>query len=71
MLHFCNLALVFMVGSALATHAMRLLLCAVAAYLMQYMPQLAWIVLKKIGPKRAKALSVGKSGYDLQGFIRQ
>lgn len=32
-------------------------------YLQQYVPAAAEVVLKKIGPKRARALREGKSGY--------
>ncbi len=38
---------------------------------MQYMPWLAWIVLKKVGPKRARAVSSGQSGYDLNALLRK
>lgn len=32
-------------------------------YLQQYLPQVAQAVLRKVGPKRARALREGKSGY--------
>eukprot|EP00879_Flechtneria_rotunda_P020883 GHRR01021988.1.p1 GENE.GHRR01021988.1~~GHRR01021988.1.p1 ORF type:complete len:353 (+),score=105.84 GHRR01021988.1:292-1350(+) len=39
------------------------------AYLMQYLPTLGWLVLKKIGPSRARAVSGGKDGYNVTGFL--
>jgi hypothetical protein len=44
------------------------LLCP-AAYLMQYVPQLGLAVMKQIGPKRAKAISSGQSGYNLSAML--
>jgi hypothetical protein len=41
------------------------------AYLMQYLPLLGWMVLKKVGPGRALALSSGKSGYDVGSMLRE
>uniref|UniRef100_A0A383WEJ1 Ketoreductase domain-containing protein n=1 Tax=Tetradesmus obliquus TaxID=3088 RepID=A0A383WEJ1_TETOB len=41
------------------------------AYLMQYLPLLGWMVLKKVGPGRARALSSGKSGYDVSSMLRE
>lgn len=41
-----------------------------AAYLMQYVPQLGLAVMKWIGPKRARALSSGQSGYNLSAFMK-
>lgn len=40
-----------------------------AGYVMQYAPSLGWAFLKMIGPKRARAVSSGKSGYDVQGLL--
>ena len=34
------------------------------AHIQQYIPRLGYALLKKIGPKRARAVSTGKSGYD-------
>lgn len=42
-----------------------------AAYLMQYLPLLGWMVLKKVGPGRARALSSGKSGYNVSSMLRE
>jgi dehydrogenase/reductase SDR family member 7 len=39
------------------------------AYLRQYAPALATALLARAGPKRARALSEGRSGYDVQGFL--
>lgn len=39
------------------------------AYLMQYVPSLGWAVLKKIGPARARAVSSGRSGYDVTAIL--
>jgi len=35
------------------------------AYLMQYTPSLGWLIMKKVGPARARAVSSGKNGYDV------
>lgn len=40
------------------------------AYLMQYVPQLGLAVMKQIGPKRARALSSGQSGYNVGAFLK-
>jgi hypothetical protein len=37
---------------------------------MQYVPQLGLAVMKQIGPKRAKAISSGQSGYDLSAMLK-
>jgi hypothetical protein len=42
-----------------------------AAYLMQYVPQVGLAVMKYIGPKRARALSSGQSGYNLAAMMKQ
>lgn len=36
------------------------------AHVQQFIPTLGYTVLKKIGPKRARAVSTGKSGYDFR-----
>jgi hypothetical protein len=38
---------------------------------MQYFPPLGWAVLKKIGPARARAVSSGRSGYDVGAMLRE
>jgi hypothetical protein len=38
---------------------------------MQYVPSLGWLVLKKAGPSRARAVSEGQSGYDFQKFVAE
>jgi hypothetical protein len=48
-----------------------LILRLFAAYLMQYLPVLGWMVLKKVGPSRARALDSGKSGYDVSSMLRE
>lgn len=37
-----------------------------AGYIFQFLPHLGWHLLKKVGPKRARALKEGRSGYDLK-----
>lgn len=41
-----------------------------AAYLMQYAPPLGLAIMKQIGPKRARAISSGESGYNLGAFMK-
>lgn len=41
------------------------------AYLMQYVPQVGLAVMKYVGPKRARALSSGQSGYNLAAMMQQ
>ncbi len=41
-----------------------------AAYFMQYAPSLGWAVMKKVGPARARAVSSGRSGYDVAAILR-
>ena len=36
---------------------------------MQYAPWLGMLVLKRVGPARARALRDGKSGYDVAGLL--
>jgi hypothetical protein len=38
---------------------------------MQYVPPLGWALLKKIGPARARAVSSGRSGYDVSALLRE
>ncbi|KAL6761352.1 hypothetical protein V8C86DRAFT_2536220 [Haematococcus lacustris] len=38
------------------------------AYVYQLLPTVGWFLLKKIGPKRARALKEGKSGYSVRGM---
>uniref|UniRef100_A0A7S0UUM4 NAD(P)-binding protein n=1 Tax=Polytomella parva TaxID=51329 RepID=A0A7S0UUM4_9CHLO len=40
------------------------------AYVQQYAPSLAMRILKRIGPKRARALQEGRSGYDPNALLR-
>eukprot|EP00877_Chromochloris_zofingiensis_P006070 jgi/Chrzof1/1716/Cz10g18120.t1 len=39
-------------------------------YIMQYAPCLGWLIMKKVGPKRARAVSSGRSGYDVAGIMQ-
>eukprot|EP00873_Tetraselmis_striata_P032925 jgi/Tetstr1/453189/TSEL_040206.t1 len=39
------------------------------AYVFRFLPALGWMVLRKVGPKRARAVRDGKSGYDVQGLV--
>mmetsp|Transcript_22461 Transcript_22461/g.62024 ORF Transcript_22461/g.62024 Transcript_22461/m.62024 type:complete len:328 (+) Transcript_22461:177-1160(+) len=41
------------------------------AYIFQLAPTLGWMILKRVGPKRAKAMKEGRSGYDVRGMGRQ
>lgn len=57
--------------AALALLLLPSVLClSAAAYLMQYLPQLGLAVMKQIGPKRARAISSGQSGYNLSAFMK-
>jgi hypothetical protein len=37
---------------------------------MQYVPSLGWAVMLRIGPKRARAVNDGRSGYDIAKMLR-
>lgn len=37
---------------------------------MQYAPGVGMAILRRVGPKRARALSAGGSGYDVAAFLR-
>jgi hypothetical protein len=37
---------------------------------MQFAPPLGWALLKKVGPARARAVSSGRSGYDVGALLR-
>lgn len=37
---------------------------------MQYAPALGMLVMKHVGPRRARALVSGRSGYDMAAFMR-
>ena len=37
---------------------------------MQYAPVIGMMVLKRVGPSRAKAISSGESGYDFQKLVK-
>lgn len=39
------------------------------AYIWQVFPSLGWMIMKRIGPKRARRLHEGRSGYDVQGML--
>lgn len=36
---------------------------------MQYAPSLGWAIMKVVGPSRARAVSSGKSGYDVTEML--
>ena len=38
---------------------------------MQGAPGLGTLILKRIGPKRARAMKAGGSGYDVSGMLRR
>ncbi|GLC37615.1 hypothetical protein PLESTB_001667600 [Pleodorina starrii] len=38
-------------------------------YIFQLLPRLGWSLLKKIGPKRARAIKEGKNGYDVSKLM--
>jgi hypothetical protein len=38
---------------------------------MQYFPTLGWLLCKKVGPGRARALKEGRSGYDVRNIAAQ
>mmetsp|Transcript_34240 Transcript_34240/g.97067 ORF Transcript_34240/g.97067 Transcript_34240/m.97067 type:complete len:417 (-) Transcript_34240:316-1566(-) len=42
----------------------------VLAYVMRFIPALAWMALRKVGPKRARAVRDGRSGYDMSGIMK-
>ena len=42
-----------------------------AGYIMQGTPGLGTLILKRIGPKRARAMKAGGSGYDVSGMLRR
>jgi hypothetical protein len=59
------------ITAAVATAAAAAVTAAhCTAYLMQYVPQLGLAVMQYIGPKRARALSRGQSGYDLSAMMK-
>lgn len=37
---------------------------------MQYIPSLGTAIMHKLGPPRARAVSAGKSGYNVAAFMR-
>jgi hypothetical protein len=37
---------------------------------MQYAPRVGMLILKFVGPKRARAISSGRSGYDIGAMLR-
>ncbi|GFR45808.1 hypothetical protein Agub_g7264 [Astrephomene gubernaculifera] len=39
-------------------------------YIFQLLPRLGWRLLKKVGPKRARAVQAGRSGYDVGKLMR-
>lgn len=39
------------------------------AYVMRFFPSLGWLAFQKVGPKRARALKEGRSGYDVSGIL--
>lgn len=50
----------------IANHPVLLL-----GYIMQYVPWLGMLVLKRVGPARARALRDGKSGYDMAALLNE
>lgn len=43
---------------------------ACAGYIVQMVPRLGWYIMKRIGPKRAKAVNEGRSGYDVGAILK-
>jgi hypothetical protein len=43
----------------------------IAAYVQQYAPSLGAAVLRRVGPSRARALSAGRSGYDVSAMLQR
>eukprot|EP00191_Tetraselmis_sp_GSL018_P020355 CAMPEP_0177594506 /NCGR_PEP_ID=MMETSP0419_2-20121207/9819_1 /TAXON_ID=582737 /ORGANISM="Tetraselmis sp., Strain GSL018" /LENGTH=349 /DNA_ID=CAMNT_0019085823 /DNA_START=207 /DNA_END=1253 /DNA_ORIENTATION=- len=41
------------------------------AYAMRLAPALGWAVLRRVGPKRVRAMREGRSGYDVSGIMSQ